>query len=115
VRNPNSFPRKNQARGFRGAIKEVRYVAKQTAICFLSNLKLSLAIEEGAAERDARRTAWLVERGYRVIRFRNHEADEDVRLLVDKIREALALALPTPLHPPSLVLPSKGREPEDQE
>jgi very-short-patch-repair endonuclease len=72
-------------------------------------------LEDAAAEYDARRTAWLLERGYRVIRFRNHEVDEDMRLVVDKIRETLALAVPTSLHPPSPALPSEGREPEGQE
>jgi very-short-patch-repair endonuclease len=42
-----------------------------------------------AARHDARRTAWLAERGYRVIRFRNHEVDEDVERVVETIRQAL--------------------------
>jgi very-short-patch-repair endonuclease len=68
--------------------------------------------DEADAEHDARRTAWISERGYRVIRFRNHEVDEDVQLVVDKIRQAFAMASSAPLHPPSPTLPSSGREPD---
>jgi very-short-patch-repair endonuclease len=85
-------------------------------ICFARRLIVELDgpqhFEEAAAEHDARRTAWLSERDYRVIRFRNHEVDEDVRLVVDKIRQALSVADSTLLHPPSPTLPSRGREPD---
>jgi very-short-patch-repair endonuclease len=88
-------------------------------ICLAQRLVVELDgpqhLDQEAVEYDARRTEWLMERGYRVIRFRNHEVDEDVRLVVDKIRESLTSPLPTPLHPPSPTLPSRGREPEGHE
>jgi very-short-patch-repair endonuclease len=87
-------------------------------ICFADRLIVELDgpqhLEQDAAEYDAQRTAWLLARGYRVIRFRNHEVDEDVRLVLDKIRRAIEVAIPTPLHPPSPALPSEGRGPEGQ-
>jgi very-short-patch-repair endonuclease len=85
-------------------------------ICFAQRLIVELDgpqhFEAAAAEHDARRTAWLAERGYRVIRFRNHEVDEDVQRVVEMIRQALEVTAPTPPHPPSPTLPSRGREPD---
>jgi very-short-patch-repair endonuclease len=87
-------------------------------ICFEKRLVVELDgpqhAETTSAEHDARRTQWLAARGYRVLRFRNHEVDEDVRLVVETIRQALAVADSTQPHPPSPTLPSEGREPEDQ-
>jgi hypothetical protein len=57
---------------------------------------------------DARRTAWLAERGYRVIRFRNHEVDEDVQRVVETIRQALEVTAPTPPQSPLLSPPLQG-------
>jgi very-short-patch-repair endonuclease len=45
-------------------------------------------------EKDERRTAWLNSRGYRVMRFWNHEIFEEF----DPVLEAIGLALTTP-HP----------------
>ncbi len=46
-------------------------------ICFARRLVIELDgsqhLDEAAVEHDARRTAWLAQRGYRVMRFRNHE------------------------------------------
>jgi very-short-patch-repair endonuclease len=81
-------------------------------VCLAQRLVVELDgpqhLEDAAAEYDARRTDWLLERGYRVIRFRNHEVDEDVRLVVDKIRQALEETSPTPLHPPLPSPPLQG-------
>ena len=68
--------------------------------------------EQLAAEHDARRTAWLNDIGYRVLRFPNHQLDEEIHSVVDQIREALSIAPPNALHPPSPTLPSRGREPD---
>ena len=88
-------------------------------ICFAQRLIVELDgpqhLEAAATEHDARRTAWLVQRGYRVIRFRNHEIDDDVHRVVDAIRQALEVTTPTPLQPPSPTLPSRGREPDETE
>jgi very-short-patch-repair endonuclease len=46
--------------------------------------------EAAAQDHDERRTAWLIKKGYRTIRFWNHELDENIHAVVDKIREALA-------------------------
>lgn len=76
-------------------------------ICFAQRLIVELDgpqhLEASAAEHDERRTAWLAERGYRVIRFRNHEIDEDVRRVVETIRQAMEMPTPTP---PPAPLPS---------
>jgi 5-methyltetrahydrofolate--homocysteine methyltransferase len=68
--------------------------------------------EATSAEHDERRTAWLAILGYRVMRFRNHGVDDDVRLVVEMIRQAIKVAAAAPLHPPSPTLPSEGREPD---
>jgi very-short-patch-repair endonuclease len=69
--------------------------------------------ETTAAEHDGRRTAWLESLGYGVLRFRNHQLDDDIHAVVDEIARALANAEPTVAPPPSPTLPSKGREPEE--
>ena len=81
-------------------------------ICFTRRLIVELDgpqhQETACAEHDAGRTAWLTDRGYRVIRFRNHEVDEDVHRVVETIRQALEVATSTPPQPPSPTLPSGG-------
>jgi len=69
--------------------------------------------ENDAAEHDARRTAWLHSLGYRVLRFWNHQLDEEIHSVVNQISDALTIAAPNAPHPPSPTLPSKGREPEE--
>jgi very-short-patch-repair endonuclease len=84
-------------------------------ICFARRLVVELDgpqhFEEAAAEHDARRTAWLSARGYRVIRFQNHEVDEDVRLVVIDSAGAHSGKLCSAASP-SPTLPSRGREPD---
>ena len=87
-------------------------------ICFTARLVIELdgpqhQVEQ--ADHDARRTAWLSSLGYGVLRFRNHEVDEDIHAIAAKIAAALAESAPNAPHPPSPTLPSKGREPEDTE
>jgi very-short-patch-repair endonuclease len=81
-------------------------------ICFAQRLVVELDgpqhLEEEHRDHDAQRTAWLAARGYHVLRFRNYEVDEDVRLVVETIRRAIEVVEPTPLHPPSPALPSEG-------
>jgi very-short-patch-repair endonuclease len=50
---------------------------------------------------DARRTAWLASRGFRIIRFRNQVLDEDLWGVVDEIKRALE-------QPPFPALPAEG-------
>ena len=59
---------------------------------------------------DEARTAWLVERGYRVLRFSNEEFLKGRIVVVDAISRAIAESgVPLP-EPPSVVRPSlKGR------
>jgi very-short-patch-repair endonuclease len=45
--------------------------------------------EEEVSKRDEERTAWLQERGYRVLRFWNNEVLANMEGVVEKIREAL--------------------------
>jgi 5-methyltetrahydrofolate--homocysteine methyltransferase len=51
-------------------------------VCFWHNLIVELDgpqhLEPDAAEHDQRRTNWLASRGFRIIRFRNQELDEDI-------------------------------------
>jgi len=61
---------------------------------------------EGAAERDAARTAWLTKEGFRVIRFDEKAVRTDVDAVVRQI-------IAETLSPPSPALPSwrgKGEE-----
>ena len=55
-----------------------------------------------AGEKDDRRTTWLDERGFRVLRFWNNEVLQETDGVVARIREALATPYPT--------LPTRGRE-----
>jgi very-short-patch-repair endonuclease len=59
---------------------------------------------------DAARTAWLVERGYRVLRFSNEEFLKQRDAVIDAIsRSIVETGIPLP-EPPSAVRPSlKGR------
>jgi very-short-patch-repair endonuclease len=85
-------------------------------ICFSHQLIVELDgpqhLEAQARDHDARRTAWLSSRGFRVLRFRNHELDEGVQLVVESIRQALTEAISFAEQPPSPTLPAEGREPE---
>jgi very-short-patch-repair endonuclease len=69
--------------------------------------------ETNATEHDGRRDVWLQSLGYRVLRFWNHQLDDDIQSVVDQIKSALTMAWSNEPHPPSPALPSKGREPED--
>jgi very-short-patch-repair endonuclease len=55
---------------------------------------------EGAPERDAARTDWLVSEGYRVVRFNEKEVREDRDKVVRQI-VAETLSPPSPTLPPS--------------
>jgi adenine-specific DNA-methyltransferase len=86
-------------------------------ICFSQKLVIELDgpqhCEKDAEQYDAQRTAWLASRGYRVIRFRNHQLDENIHAVVDEISRALTTAKPNTPPTPSPTLPSRGREPEE--
>lgn len=61
---------------------------------------------EGAAEKDAERTAWLISEGFRVIRFSEQQVRDDVDAVVERILAETASS-------PSPTLPSsrgKGEE-----
>lgn len=78
--------------------------------CFSHKLIVELDgpqhLQQHAQIHDARRTAWLASNGFRVIRFRNQEVDENVHSVVDAIRRAVreieavpdAAPLPSPPH-----------------
>ncbi len=52
----------------------------------------------GEEARDARRTAWLEQQGYRVIRFTNLDVERNVEGVLETILDALGTApLPSPL------------------
>jgi len=85
-------------------------------VCFSHSLIVELDgpqhVEDKGKERDARRTAWLASRGFRVIRFRNQALDEDIRLVVEEIQRALREGALGQKQPPSPALPAEGREQE---
>jgi very-short-patch-repair endonuclease len=87
-------------------------------VCFSRNLIVELDgpqhLEANARGHDTNRTAWLSSRGFRVIRFRNHELDEGIQLVVESIRQALVDSEIARGQPPSPALPAKGREPDMQ-
>ena len=69
--------------------------------------------EQVAAEHDARRTGWLNDCGYRVLRFPNHQLDDEIHAVVDQIRGALddrrAERAASPLPSPPLQGEGAGR------
>jgi very-short-patch-repair endonuclease len=69
-------------------------------------------LDRHAVLHDTRRTAWLADRGFHVIRFRNQALDEDIGAVVNKI--AIAIDELEAANPPSPTLPAEGRvsEPE---
>jgi very-short-patch-repair endonuclease len=64
--------------------------------------------EDESSEHDARRTTWLESRGFRVLRFWNHQLDEGVKLVIDEIRTALEKAKPTAAPSPRPSPPRRG-------
>ncbi|MEX2171680.1 MAG: DUF559 domain-containing protein [Pirellulales bacterium] len=85
-------------------------------VCFSHQLLVELDgpqhANSQATKHDAQRTAWLASRGFRVIRFWNHQLDEDIHGVMEAIRRALGEATSSLLQPPSPALPAEGREPE---
>jgi very-short-patch-repair endonuclease len=63
-------------------------------VCFPRKLIIELDgpqhLEVAAQQHDGRRTASLAAQGFRVVRFRNQELDEDIRSVVKRIEKALA-------------------------
>jgi len=85
-------------------------------VCFSRPLIVELdgpqhVVDEGK-ERDARRTAWLNSRGFRVIRFRNQALDEDIWGVVEEIKRALGECELKMGQPPSPNPPAEGSEPD---
>lgn len=85
-------------------------------VCFTHKLIVELDgpqhLDPEAIEHDERRTAWLAARGFNVIRFRNQELDENIRMVVDKIERAL-VELETRAESPLPISPRRweGAEP----
>ena len=71
-------------------------------VCFSQKLIVELDgpqhLDPAAAEYDERRTAWLNSQGFRVLRFRNQQLDEDMQSVLDAIAVGLESPLPNPLH-----------------
>jgi very-short-patch-repair endonuclease len=78
-------------------------------VCFSRQLIVELDgpqhLGDKSKDHDARRTAWLASRGFRVIRFRNQALDDDIWSVVEEIRRAVLEQ-----RPPSPTLPAEGRE-----
>jgi very-short-patch-repair endonuclease len=73
-------------------------------VCFSHRLIVQLDgpqhVEDQGNNHDARRTAWLNSRGFRVIRFRNQALDEDIWGVVEEIERALGECEPDKRNPP---------------
>jgi very-short-patch-repair endonuclease len=73
-------------------------------VCFSHRLIVELdgpqQVEDQGNNHDARRTAWLNSRGFRVIRFRNQALDEDIWGVVEEIERALGECEPDKRNPP---------------
>jgi very-short-patch-repair endonuclease len=84
-------------------------------VCFATKLIVELDgpqhLEPDAVQHDERRSDWLVARGFRVLRFRNQELDENIHAVVDAIVGALAEMQPS-LGSPLPNPPAEGREPD---
>jgi very-short-patch-repair endonuclease len=111
------FLRAGQLRGrkFRRQAAVGAYVVD--FVCFADKLIVELDgpqhLEPEAAQHDQRRTNWLASRGFRVVRFRNQELDENIRAVVDAIGRAVDELAALAKNPPSPTLPAEGREPEE--
>ena len=85
-------------------------------VCFTHQLIVELDgpqhLEAAQREHDSRRTAWLASRGFKVVRFRNQELDENIRLVVERIKSELDALSPAVQSPPPQPSPRRGREPE---
>jgi very-short-patch-repair endonuclease len=81
-------------------------------VCFSAKLIVELDgpqhLEPAAVKHDKRRTDWLTARGFRVLRFRNQELDENIDAVVDAIAGEFAELQKAPA--PSPTLPAEGRE-----
>jgi very-short-patch-repair endonuclease len=81
-------------------------------VCFSKKLIIELDgpqhCEPGAADQDTRRTNWLNSRGFRVLRFRNHQLDEESQSVADEVARVLTLESIAPQSP----LPNPPREGE---
>jgi very-short-patch-repair endonuclease len=54
-------------------------------------------LEPAATDHDIERDAWLTARGYRILRFRNQELDDNIHAVLNTITQALgASPLPNP-------------------
>jgi very-short-patch-repair endonuclease len=84
-------------------------------VCFADKLIVELDgpqhLEPEAALHDERRTNWLSSCGFRVVRFRNQELDENIGAVVDAIGRAID-ELESLAESPLPALPAEGREPD---
>jgi very-short-patch-repair endonuclease len=76
--------------------------------CLIVELDGPQHVEAKGKEHDARRTAWLASRGFRVIRFRNQALEEDIWLVVEEIRRALRDCELGTKQPPPQPSPPRG-------
>jgi very-short-patch-repair endonuclease len=85
-------------------------------VCFADKLVVELDgpqhLDPEAVEHDKRRTNWLAARGFRVLRFRNQELDENIRAVVAAIGRAIDELEARAQNPSSSTLPTEGREPD---
>jgi very-short-patch-repair endonuclease len=83
-------------------------------VCFSKKLIIELDggqhNETSLKEYDEARTQWLESRGFRILRFWNHDVCQNEDGIVEVIWRALSEPMPTQVSPPSPALPAEGRE-----
>jgi very-short-patch-repair endonuclease len=86
-------------------------------VCFADKLIVELDgpqhLDPQATEHDERRTNWLAARGFRILRFRNQQLDENIRAVVDAIARTIDELEARGPKPPSPALPAEGTEPDE--
>ena len=85
-------------------------------VCFANKLIVELDgpqhLDPEAVKHDNQRTNWLTARGFRVVRFRNQELDDNIRAVVHAIGRAIDELAARAQNPPSPALPAEGKEPD---
>jgi very-short-patch-repair endonuclease len=85
--------RAQQIRGHKFAAKPRSAHTFVDFVCFSQKLIVELDgprhAERAAADHDASRTAWLASQGFRVLRFWNHQLDDEIESVVDAIEVTL--------------------------
>jgi very-short-patch-repair endonuclease len=110
--------RGDQLRGFRYRRQAAIGAYFVDFVCFSRKLVVELDgpqhSEEAVREHDAERTEWLSTQGYRLLRFWNHQLDNQVQLVLEAILRALEVEEPAIAPPLSPALSTRERGSEGE-